>query len=103
VEQGALGTESFSEDRRGAERLFHRDLPGGGFVAIELTSASPPTDRVVRVIVERRGDRGRRNGHRPPIILEENWKPERGLSELYRIVSDNAAIARGLLALTRVD
>jgi hypothetical protein len=92
-----------SNERRSAERLFHRDLPGGGYVAIELTVAASVSGRLVRVIVERRGDRSRRIGHRPPVILEEEWKPERGFGDLYRIACDNVAIARGLLHLPRGD
>ena len=101
MEQELIGRGAGSE-RRSAERLFHRDLPGGGYVAIELIPASS-TERTVRVIVERRSDRSRRHGHRPPVILQESWKPERGLGELYRLACDNVAIARGLLRLPRAD
>ena len=102
MEQEIIGRNASSQERRSAERLFHRDLPGGGYVAIELL-ASPSADRTVRVIVERRGDRSRRQGHRAPVILEEAWRPERGIGELYRIACDNVAIARGLLRLPRAD
>lgn len=94
--------DSGTSERRASERLFHRDLPGGGFVAIELTGAVS-TERRVRVVVERRGDRGRRVGHSAPIIHEEIWAPDRGIGELYRMACDNVAIARGLLGLRRVD
>jgi hypothetical protein len=103
VQQQMIGSEGSAQERRSAERLFHRDLPGGGYVAIELAGTAPATDRIVRVIVERRGDRSRRSGHQPPVILEESWKPERGIGDLYRIACDNVAIARGLLRLRRVD
>ena len=99
MEQGATGRDGFAQERRAAERLFHRDLPGGGYVSIELMAA----DRIVRVIVERRANRSRRQGHRPPVILEEAWEAERGFGELYRIANDNVAIARGLLRLPRAD
>ena len=99
MEQGTTGRDGFAQERRAAERLFHRDLPGGGYVSIELMAA----DRIVRVIVERRGNRSRRQGHRPPVILEEAWEAERGFGELYRIANDNVAIARGLLRLPRAD
>jgi hypothetical protein len=102
VEQEIIGREG-AHDRRSAERLFHRDLPGGGYVAIELAGSAATSERVVRVIVERRSDRGRRLGHRPPVILEEEWKAERGFGELYRMACDNVAIARGLLHLPRAD
>lgn len=102
MQQQTVGRESESQERRSAERLFHRDLPGGGYVAIEVTG-SPASSRRVRVVVERRGDRARRVGHRPPCIHEEDWKPERGFGELYRMACDNVAIARGLLRLRRAD
>ena|SRR5437867_10055296 len=102
MEQGILSQGTSFQERRSAERLFHRDLPGGGYVAIELNSGTA-AQRVARVIVERRADRGRRAGHRPPVILEEPWKTERGFGELYRIACDNVAIARGLLRLKRAD
>jgi hypothetical protein len=96
VQQETVGHTG--SDQRRAERLFHRDLPGGGYVAIEITHRSSEARRV-RVFVERRGDRNRRRGHQPPVILEEDWKPERGFGELYRIACDNVAIARSLLRL----
>ena len=99
--QQAVGTEPSLVEKRQAERLFNRDLPGGGYVAIEL--ADRGGSRRVRVLVERRSDRARRQGHAPPIILEEEWKPERGFGELYRIACDNVAIARALLKLQRAD
>src|SRR2546423_14242594 len=102
MERETLGQQTGTRDRRSAERLFHRDLPGGGYVAIELHAAAG-TGPVARVVVERRGNRERRSGHRPPVILEEAWKPERGIGELYRIACDNVAIARGLLRLSRAD
>ena len=80
MEHGILGQGTSFHERRSSERLFHRDLPGGGYVAIDL-NAGTAAERMVRVVVERRGDRGRRVGHRPPVILEEPWKPERGKGE----------------------
>ena len=102
MQQEAHGRNVSSQDRRSAERLFHRDLPGGGYVAIELVAAAN-SDPVARVVVERRGARDRRPGHRPPVILEEAWKPERGFGDLYRIACDNVAIARALMRLRRAD
>ena len=90
-------------DRRSTERLFHRDLPGGGYVAIELGAPDSTSPRRVRVIVERRTTRERRAGHKPPVILDEPWNPERGIGELYRFACDNVSIARGLLQLQRAD
>jgi hypothetical protein len=99
--QQAVGTEPNLVEKRQAERLFNRDLPGGGYVAIEL--ADRAGQRRVRVLVERRSDRARRVGHTPPVILEEDWKPERGFGELYRVACDNVAIARALLKQQRAD
>lgn len=90
-------------DRRRTERLFHRDLPGGGYVAIELLNAAGTSGRRVRVVVERRGDRARRAGHTPPVVLEDDWRAERGFGDLYRVACDNVAIARELLKLKRAD
>ena len=92
-----------SLDRRAGERLFHRDLPGGGFVAIEAVDGSAIPERRIRVVVERRSDRSRRSGHKPPVVFEDAWRPERGFSDLYRMACDNVAIARGLLRLKRAD
>jgi len=91
------------QERRSAERLFHRDLPGGGYVAIEV-AVRGADHRAIRVIVERRGERSRRDGHVPPVILEEDWSAHDGsLDEIYRLACDNVSIARGLLRLTRAD
>jgi hypothetical protein len=89
-------------ERRAVERLFHRDLPGGGYVAIEV-SPSIASERRVRVVVERRSDRLRRQGHAPPVIVDEPWSATRGVGDLYRMACDNVAIARGLLRLQRAD
>jgi hypothetical protein len=96
--------------------LYRRDLPGGGFVAIDVCGSSPHdvsepvaeagdasrSDHEVprtRIYVERRSDQTRRSGHEPPIIAEvmgEVSPSEAG--ELYRMAADNVALARALLA-----
>ena len=101
--QQELVERNVNSDRRRTERLFHRDLPGGGYVAIELTMVSSSTRRHVRVIVERRANRARRVGHSPPVIIEEAWRPDHGFGALYRIACDNVAVARELLKLQRAD
>jgi hypothetical protein len=112
-------------------QLYHRELPGGGFVAIEMVidgdltetmelervaverrgneirrfghqppSFSIPAGRPfrARVRVERRAEPGRRDGHEPPVIAEAQGDTSSTVfGELYRIASDNAAVARGLL------
>lgn len=89
-------------ERRTSDRLFHRDLPGGGYVAIDVIGPAA-SERRVRIVVERRGELHRRTGHRPPVIHDEPWLPERGIGELYRVACDNVAIARALLIRRRVD
>jgi hypothetical protein len=112
-------------------QLYHRELPGGGYVAIEMivqsdSSELPEIERVAverrgeemrrfghqppsfpkqagkpfraRVCVERRAEAGRRDGHEPPVIAEAEGETSHTVfGELYRIASDNAAVARGLL------
>ena len=111
--------------------LYHRELPGGGYVAIEMivdgeADEVPALERVpverrgdevrrfghqppsfvkaagrpfrARVCVERRAEASRRDGHEPPVIAEANGDTSHMVfGELYRIASDNAAVARGLL------
>ena len=111
--------------------LYHRELPGGGYVAIEMVSEvdvtgmteleriaverrgdatrrfghQPPSFSIragqpfrARVRVERRAEADRRDGHQPPVIAEAQGDTSSTVfGELYRIASDNAAVARGLL------
>ena len=77
--------------------LFTRELPGGGFVAIEALAGEDGLHRA-RVSVERRSDPGRRLGHRPPVIASVEGPSQNALfEELYRIAVDNVAIARGIM------
>jgi IS5 family transposase len=105
VEREAVQRVDGSTERRAAERLFHRDLPGGGYVAIDAAERVRTADeRTVRLIVERRADRGRRHGHSPPVLREERWGSvaaggEGGFGDLFRLARDNAALARELMAL----
>jgi len=78
--------------------IYRRDLPGGGFVAIEVS-----WDRDVaktRVSVERRAVADRRGGHDPVVIAEvEGDERSPSFTDLFRMAADNAAIARALLRL----
>ena len=86
-------------------RLYRRDLPGAGYVAIDLAQA--PADDTssegsirshIRIYVERRSSEERRTGHAPPVVAEftgDRSSPEVG--ELYRMAADNVALARALL------
>ena len=94
-----------------ATRLYERELPGGGYVAIEVQRrwAGESDTPVTRLCVERRHARDRRAGHEPPIIAQldgDEWS--QNFTTIFQIARDNAAIARGLLdwqagRRTRVD
>lgn len=65
--------------------------------------ASGSSGRVsARVVVERRTDRDRRDGHEAPIIAEASGNDLSSLLEaLVRLAADNVAVARGLQKLLR--
>ena len=78
--------------------VYRRDLPGGGYVAIRVERMR---DLIrTRVSVERRTTSERREA-RAPIVIAEVEGDERSpaFSDLYRIATDNAAIARALLRI----
>lgn len=77
---------------------YHRPMPGGGFVTIEVESGSEDAQSRGWLIVERRADVGRRLGHQPPIVAEETHEdPDTLIAELFRLAHDNAALARRLM------
>jgi hypothetical protein len=100
-----MSMETSSETVQSPTRLYRRELPGAGYVAIDMTHADDATDaRVdgngsrVRLYVERRAEEERRAGHQPPVVAEFTGNaraPEVG--ELYRMAADNAALARALI------
>lgn len=75
--------------------LYSRELPGGGFVAID---AQPRHEgHCARLWVERRADLTRRTGHVPPVIVEcEANSLDAALAELQAIAADNVALAVAL-------
>jgi hypothetical protein len=78
--------------------VYRRELPGGGYVAIDIKRE--PEFARTRVSVERRSRDDRRHGHRPVVIAEvDGDERSPGFAELYRIAADNAAIARALLQI----
>ncbi|HEV8236960.1 MAG TPA: hypothetical protein VGP84_20255 [Gemmatimonadaceae bacterium] len=98
--------EVSTETVQSPTRVYRRELPGAGYVAIDVTR--PPHHESdeqgdaelsrVRVYVERRASEERRSGHTPPLVAEfagDHRAPEVG--ELYRMAADNAALARALL------
>ena len=75
--------------------LYTRDLPGGGFVAIDAHPAE--SGHRVRLWVERRGDPSRRTGHLPPVIVERAVPDvDAAFAELQPIASDNLALAQAI-------
>jgi hypothetical protein len=100
-----LSMEVSTETVQAPTRVYRRELPGAGYVAIDVVrSLTEGADQSeieqshVRVYVERRASEERRSGHAPPIVAEfagDDRAPEVG--ELYRMAADNAALARALL------
>ena len=73
--------------------LYTRELPGGGFVAID--SLNDSRGHHARLWVERRADPSRRFGHLPPIIAEcEAANADAALDKLRPIAADNLSLAR---------
>jgi hypothetical protein len=86
--------------RKDVPSVYRRDLPGGGYVAIEVERELPLAR--TRVSVERRAIADRREGHKPIVIAEADGDERSpSFNELYRIAADNAAIARALMAMER--
>lgn len=78
--------------------LYHRELPGGGYVNVEEEPASPGAVHRAHVAVERRREALRRDGHVPPVIASaEGITTHSVFRQLLEIASDNVAIARALL------
>jgi len=81
---------------------FKRDLPGGGYVAIEVTSTQRfwrPRVYDGRVIIERRAN-GRRAGHTPPVIATASGDSvEAVVRQLLPAAQCNSTIAAALLRL----
>jgi hypothetical protein len=79
------------------EQIYRRRLPGGGFVAIDVTSRMSLTGRRYRgaVVVERRGDQVRRSGHTAPVIARaEAGDVATVFSDLLPVAQSNVEIAR---------
>jgi hypothetical protein len=80
--------------------VYRRELPGGGYVAIDVRRARGSSR--TSVSVERRAIPVRRAGHAPIVIAEaEGDDRSPGFAEMYRLAGDNAAIARALLQMER--
>jgi hypothetical protein len=82
----------------GTGAVYRRELPGGGYVAISVERQREFSR--TRVSVERRARDARRAGHLPVVIAEADGDDRSAaFADLYRIASDNAAIARALLLI----
>jgi hypothetical protein len=78
--------------------IYRRELPGGGYVAINVERERDLAR--TRVCVERRAREARRAGHVPVVIAEADGDDRSpAFADLYRIAADNAAIARALLEI----
>ncbi len=78
--------------------VYRRDLPGGGYVEIDVKRERDLARTCVSV--ERRAKNQRRDGHRPVVIAEAvGDERSAAFADLYRIAADNAAIARAILEL----
>src|SRR4026207_417078 len=89
-------------ERRDSERGYERQLPGGGFVAIEVTAFRNILGQRKyhgEVVVERRILRERRQGHEAPAVAEADAATVSTLfHELFPVAHSNVAVANGCLA-----
>lgn len=76
--------------------IYRRQLPGGGYVAIDIQRDLAATGSRTRVSVDRAVP------ELEPLIIAEADGDERsaGFGDMYNIAADNAAIARALLKLS---
>ena len=81
----------------GGALLYTRDLPGGGYVAIEARIQGEGQFHA-RLLAERRADLARRAGLGPPVIAEaEGTTPTSVFDELYAIAADNVSVAQWIM------
>jgi hypothetical protein len=81
-----------------AAAVYWRELPGGGYVAIDIRREREIPKSCVSV--ERRAKAERRGSHSPVVIAEADGDERSpGFADLYRLAADNAAIARALLEI----
>ena len=87
------------------EQVYLRSLPGGGYVAIEVTPARGLLGQRSYhgdVVVERRIQKERRNGHRPPIVADVDSPTISGvIHALFLVAHSNTLVASGCLERTR--
>ena len=87
--------QSFDND---AAPIYVRELPGGGYVKIDVVREREVPRTCVSV--ERRAKHERRPGHKPVVIAEAvGDERSSAFADLYRMAADNAAIARAMLEI----
>lgn len=69
-------------------RLYQRELPGGGYVMIELLRDTVGDMALIEQTLERRVDAQRREGHAPPSIAVAEGRPCRGRVAVERRAGD---------------
>lgn len=86
----------------GSEQVYYRTLPGGGFVAIEVTQSRTLMGRSKydgELVVERRADQRRRIGHDAPVIARTQAPSiARIFHELFPVAESNVTVATRVLA-----
>lgn len=89
-----------SDRKRESEQVYIRQLPGGGYVAIEVTLVRSLVGRNKyrgSLIVERRG-KERREGHQAPVMATaEGSTVAAVLHDLFPLAQSNVAIATQVL------
>jgi hypothetical protein len=80
--------------------IYRRQLPGGGYVAIDIERDLAPSSARTRVSVERDAQTSLER-----LVIAEAEGDERSpaFGDMYHIAADNAAIARALLKLSAVS
>jgi len=90
-----------------SEVLYRRTLPGGGFVAITQSKVTPRAGHPHfhgEVVVERRTDASRRDGHRAPTVAVADARTESDvLRELFPVANSNTLIATACIARRRAS
>jgi hypothetical protein len=94
-----------SRDQTDTDILYRRTLPGGGFVVIRVRKIS----RLVggtryrgEIIVERRADMQRRQGHVAPVVLNHEGPTRQAvMHELFPVAHSNTTLAGACIAFGR--
>jgi hypothetical protein len=101
------GAERRALERAQCTPIYRRQMPGGGYVEVELDASPIQSTREEgnaplrgRVVMERRADPGRRSGHAAPVVAELTGDDRDELmADLFRLARDNAALARSLMRM----